>query len=242
MKTKILIYILFVFVITAYSAAQKQGQDLVDSLLTELPKAIDDTNKVNLLYEISYSYNIISPETGIEFAKQGIELAKQLKWKIGEAKNYNALMQNYWAVGDFDLAIDMYSTTVKIEEELGLYKSTPESKLKTINRVFSYPASDFTNLTSEIRNYLREVALFMKENPSVRIAITGHSDDAGTFTQNDSRARERAQKVADFLANSGISRLRLLANGKGALSPIARNDSEDGRRKNRRVEIRAIGL
>ncbi len=241
MKTKILIYFLFVLIITADLTAQKQGQDLVDSLLTELPKTIDDTNKVNLLYNIAYGYNILSPETGVEYAKQGLELAKKLNWKIGEAKQYSALMQNYWAIGNFDIAIDMYSSAVEIEESLGGYSKPEESKLTSINRTFTYPASENTNLTSELRSYLSEVAKFMKENPSVVIAITGHSDNFGSFDQNDTRSRERAEKIVTYLTQSGISKRRLLANYKGSLAPVASNDNEEGRRKNRRVVIRAIG-
>jgi len=237
---KIIIASVF-FLISFNLYSQKQGQDLIDSLLVELPKAIDDTNKINLLAEISYGYIILSPETGIEFAKQGIELANKINFKYGLARNYNALMQNYWAVGNFDLAIEMYNAALKIEDELGLIKQPIASKLTNINRTFTYPTSDYTNLTSELRKYLTDVTQYMKDNPGIVISITGHSDAFGSFQQNDFRAKDRADKIVDFLVKSGITRRRLLANGKGALDPIATNDTEEGRRKNRRVVIRAIG-
>jgi outer membrane protein OmpA-like peptidoglycan-associated protein len=150
------------------------------------------------------------------------------------------MMQNYWAVGDYDLAIEMYNITIKLEEELGLNKKVKESSLATINRTFTYPTSDHTNLTSEIRKYLKDVALYMKDNPMTVISITGHSDNFGTFVQNETRAKERANHVVDFLVKEGISKRRLLANQKGALDPVAKNETEQGRMKNRRVEIREI--
>lgn len=240
MKNKYLIISFIFFCALTNLFAQKSGQDLIDSLLIELPKVIDDTNKVNLLNEISFGYYIIFPETGLEYAKQALELSKKLNWKLGQAYSYNSLMQNYWAVGDFDLAIDMYNITVKIENELGLNKKIKESSLTSINRTFTYPTSENTNLTNEIRKYLKEVAMYMKDNPLTVIAITGHSDNFGTFEQNDTRAKERADHVVDFLVKEGIAKRRLLANHKGALDPVAKNDTEQGRKKNRRVEIREI--
>ncbi len=241
MRKKIFIYLLFTLTITSYLTGQKQGQDVVDSLLTELPKAIDDTNKVNLLYKISFEYKILSPETGVEYANQGLELAKKLNWEIGQVKHYNALMQNYWASGEFDLAIDMYNSAVEIEKSLGGYTEALESKLTSINRTFIYPSSDYTNLTYEIRSYLVEVVKYMHENPSVVLAVTGHSDNFGSFEQNDIRSRDRAEKVVAFLIKNGIEKRRCLANYKGSLAPVASNDSAEGRRKNRRIEIKAIG-
>lgn len=241
MKQKFILFLILLLSLTLNLTAQKQGQDLVDSLLAKLPTAIDDSNKVNLLSEIAFNLNFLSPELGIEYAQQGLELARKINCKMGLAKNYNALMQNYWAIGNFDLAIDMYNSAVKIEEELGLLRKKEEVKLTSINKTFTYPTSEFTNLTSELRKYLNDVAIFMKENPEVVISIVGHSDNFGTFEQNDFRAKDRAQKVVDFLVNNGISRRRLLASGKGSLDPVATNDTEEGRKRNRRVVIRAIG-
>jgi hypothetical protein len=99
MKNNYLIIIILIFLAITNIFAQKKGQNLIDSLMIELPKAIEDTNKVYLLNEISYGYYIISPEIGIKFAKQGLELAKKLNWKLGQAYSYNSMMQNYWAVG-----------------------------------------------------------------------------------------------------------------------------------------------
>ena len=72
------------------------------------------------------------------------------------------------------------------------------------------------------------------------IAITAHSDNFGSFAQNETRSKERAEKIVDFLTKNGISKRRLLANYKGSLDPVSKNDTEEGRRKNRRVVIRAI--
>jgi outer membrane protein OmpA-like peptidoglycan-associated protein len=238
---KTIIYLIIVlFPIFLFS--QKKGQELIDSLSIELSNVQGDTNKINLLYELSESYRIFSPEKGVSYANQGIELAKKINWKEGIAKHYDALFKNYWAAGEFDLAVDAYNKLTDIEKELGSYKA-PEAtaKLKTIDRTFTYPTSEHTSLTREIRNYLDDVIVYMKQNPNVVIAITGHSDNFGTFEQNDSRAKTRAQVIVNYLTSRGISQRRLLASGKGSIEPVASNNTEEGRRKNRRVVIKMVG-
>ncbi len=242
MKTQINFFLLFVLIFATQNLiAMNRGNALIDSLKTELAKYENDTNKVKLLFEISSEYSFLSPETGIEYGNQGMELAKQLNWKLGQAKHYIALMQNYWAIGEFDKAVDMYKNATEIECELGLYTISEETKLTFIRRIFTYPSSNYVDLTFELKCYLKEVVKFMNENPLVVLAITGHSDNFGTFEQNEKRSRDRADKVVEYLAKNGISEKRLLHNYKGSLDPVVNNDSEEGRRKNRRVEIREVG-
>lgn len=238
MKLLLRIFIGLLFTINIF--AQKQGAELLDSLLIELPKAAEDTNKVNLLAEISYNYRILIPKKGIEFANQGVELAKKINWKIGLAKNYNSLMQNYWAIGNFNMAYQMFENQVKTENEIGLNQQELTSKLKDVNAIFTYPTSDYTNLTNELRNYLNDLVLYLKENPSIVLTIVGHSDNFGSRTQNETRAKVRTETIVNFLTSNGISKKRLLVHSKGSLEPVANNDTEAGRKKNRRVEIKAL--
>src|SRR4051812_5081478 len=71
--------------------AQRKGQAYSDSLLKELPKLKDDTNKVNVLYLLSSGYYNINPDKGIKYGLQGVDLAAKLGWKTGVAKLYNSL-------------------------------------------------------------------------------------------------------------------------------------------------------
>jgi hypothetical protein len=65
------------------SQAQLEGQDRIDSLLSQLPKANEDTNKVKLLIDLSHTYYSINPDEGLNFGKQGLALAEKLNWKKG---------------------------------------------------------------------------------------------------------------------------------------------------------------
>ena len=103
---------------------------------------------------------------------------------------------------------------------------------------FSYSTSASVEVTQEMKNYLAKVAEYLMNNPNARVFITGHSDSRGTLDQTTFRARARAQNIEKYLLKElNIPRSRVTATWKGALFAVATNDTEDGRRQNRRVEI-----
>ena len=74
-------------------------------------------------------------------------------------------------------------------------------------------------------------------NPDRRVTLVGHTDDAGTLEANIAVSRERAQSVREWLVSRGIDAARLGAEGVGYLSPRDTNATEEGRARNRRVEV-----
>ncbi|MGD9493035.1 MAG: OmpA family protein [Bacteroidales bacterium] len=84
---------------------------------------------------------------------------------------------------------------------------------------------------------LNEVVAYMNENPDVSIEIRGHTDNQGDSTMNLDLSRSRATSVAYYIRDKGIDDTRLSAVGFGDTQPIADNNTEEGRQKNRRVEI-----
>ena len=72
---------------------------------------------------------------------------------------------------------------------------------------------------------------------NVKLDIVGHTDSTGTEAYNQALSVRRAQAVRAYLIAAGIDAARLTASGKGESSPIASNDTRDGRAKNRRVEF-----
>ena len=83
----------------------------------------------------------------------------------------------------------------------------------------------------------------MKNNPSAKIQVSGHTDSRGDDAYNLRLSQDRAQAVVDYLVRNGIESSRLTAVGYGETRPIARNENEDltdnpiGRQLNRRIEI-----
>jgi OmpA-OmpF porin, OOP family len=85
---------------------------------------------------------------------------------------------------------------------------------------------------------LNEIAKLLKTDAKLKLYVVGHTDNAGTFDYNLKLSKDRAAAVVTALtAKHGIAAARLLPFGAGPAAPIASNDTEAGRAKNRRVEL-----
>ena len=74
--------------------------------------------------------------------------------------------------------------------------------------------------------------------PSLRLHVVGHTDNVGALAHNMTLSKQRAEAVVNALVtNYQIAAARLIANGVGPLAPVASNAAEEGRAKNRRVEL-----
>jgi outer membrane protein OmpA-like peptidoglycan-associated protein len=83
-----------------------------------------------------------------------------------------------------------------------------------------------------------QIAGLLRQSPALAIRVVGHTDDKGTPGYNLALSQRRATRIVDALAREhGIARGRMDAVGAGAAEPVARNDTEEGRALNRRVEI-----
>lgn len=82
-----------------------------------------------------------------------------------------------------------------------------------------------------------EIAKLLQADPSLRLSIDGHTDATGTAERNRALSKERAEAVRAALLAKGIAAERLSAQGFGPDKPLADNGSEEGRAKNRRVEL-----
>lgn len=83
---------------------------------------------------------------------------------------------------------------------------------------------------------LDRVVEYMTYRPSARIRVAGHTDNVGNPQRNQALSEARAQAVREYLVSHGVDGDRIEAVGFGDQNPIASNDTEDGRRQNRRIE------
>jgi outer membrane protein OmpA-like peptidoglycan-associated protein len=85
---------------------------------------------------------------------------------------------------------------------------------------------------------LAEIRDVLKKHPAVeRIEVQGHADDSGTDQMNLVLSQARAQSVRRWLGDHGIDLSKVVVKGYGSSRPIASNSDDEGRQKNRRVEI-----
>jgi outer membrane protein OmpA-like peptidoglycan-associated protein len=97
--------------------------------------------------------------------------------------------------------------------------------------------SDSTRLASTSNDQLGQLAAVLKAYPTVVIAVEGHTDNTGDPAANKKLSEDRAAAVKDALVGMGVPAERVTSAGWGAEKPIASNDTEEGKLKNRRVEI-----
>jgi outer membrane protein OmpA-like peptidoglycan-associated protein len=93
------------------------------------------------------------------------------------------------------------------------------------------------DIKPDLRSVLDSFANGLRDDPTTRIRIIGHTDSTGSDAINDPLSLQRARSVGSYLADRGIDPGRIEAIGRGEHEPIADNSSEAGRAKNRRVEI-----
>ncbi|HEY9490092.1 MAG TPA: OmpA family protein [Chryseosolibacter sp.] len=94
-----------------------------------------------------------------------------------------------------------------------------------------------TDILPESFPELDLVVTFLKQNPTVRIELMGHTDGRGVPADNVKLSQQRVNKVKEYLVSKGIESRRISGKGYGGSKPIASNDTEESRRMNRRVEF-----
>ena len=92
-------------------------------------------------------------------------------------------------------------------------------------------------LRADARENLATFARSLDKYPGTDVLIVGHTDSVGTDAYNNSLSTRRAASAAAYLVSRGVAVTRLRSTGRGETEPVALNESEAGRRKNRRVEV-----
>lgn len=93
------------------------------------------------------------------------------------------------------------------------------------------------DIKPESMGIIDQVVALLRENEALNISIEGHTDNVGTAASNKTLSENRAKSVMNAIVARGIDKSRLSTKGWGQDKPIADNKTEEGRAKNRRVEI-----
>jgi outer membrane protein OmpA-like peptidoglycan-associated protein len=133
---------------------------------------------------------------------------------------------------------DKCPTVAGIKENNGC----PEIKEEVIKRIdyaannIYFATNKFVLLAKSFKG-LNEVAQILKDDPQLKLAIDGHTDDVGSDASNQKLSENRANAVKAHLIKNGVDESRLTVTGYGESKPIADNKTAAGRQKNRRVEM-----
>jgi outer membrane protein OmpA-like peptidoglycan-associated protein len=110
-----------------------------------------------------------------------------------------------------------------------------EGKVAIYDIKFDYDKTDFLPASKPV---IAEIAKLLKERPALKLYVVGHTDMKGGLDYNLRLSDSRAKSVVNSLVNEhGIAASRLTAKGVGPLAPLGSNDTDQGRARNRRVEL-----
>ncbi len=104
-----------------------------------------------------------------------------------------------------------------------------------------FDANQF-NVKTECEGTLAEVYKFLSKNPKLIVEVAGHTNNRPSDSYANTLSTNRAKAVCDWLISKGIPKNRIQYKGYGKTLPIAPNTTDDGRRKNQRVEIRVLSV
>jgi OmpA-OmpF porin, OOP family len=101
---------------------------------------------------------------------------------------------------------------------------------------------DKSEITSMGQSILDRAVSVLENNPHVGIKVVGHTDSQGADEYNQALSERRAESVQRYLAERGIDNSRMNTLGRGESTPVASNETKDGRAQNRRVDITAYQM
>lgn len=151
------------------------------------------------------------------------------------------------AVKDAHYFVDDVSLTL-VRPEVIQYADPVEETVVLIDTVAFVPGLNYTfhdilfktnsaELADSAQVDLDRIVKFMKENPDLKVTVSGHTDNVGSPSANVMLSKARAESVKKYLVRDGINPDRIRTKGYGSAVPIADNATESGRKLNRRVEV-----
>ncbi|WP_346837797.1 OmpA family protein [Microbulbifer sp. SAOS-129_SWC] len=133
--------------------------------------------------------------------------------------------------------------TGAVEDFATQFRSYLGSASRDPNREFPLAIefeTDSATVTSQTTPNVDALVTILKDNPAVTVAIEGHTSSEGDAARNQQLSEQRAQVVRQMLIDKGIDGERISATGMGSSKPIADNNTEEGKKKNRRISVRVV--
>ena len=144
----------------------------------------------------------------------------------------------------FQITQEQYDVTVvqekAMKQEVDVDASALLEELNKSGHVAVYGIgfdSGKATLKPDSTKVLEQVAKLLKDNADLKLRVEGHTDNQGKGKDNLELSKKRAEAVAEWLARNGGEKSRLKADGFGDTKPIGDNSTDEGRGKNRRVEL-----
>ncbi|MES2380965.1 MAG: OmpA family protein [Bacteroidota bacterium] len=191
-------------------------------------KSVNQSYRMGVWYRAEIRFNTATNVTGKLYGSNGKTLINSITIDIPELKPGGLFIRGDGFVHMDDIKggdIFQQNTTEPLTPKIG-------ENIILKNILFE---NDKSTLLSQSYAELDRLVKYLKLNPTHKIEISGHTDNIGNEHHNKNLSMARAKSVADYLIKNGINQSHITFTGFGGLKPIATNDTEDGRQKNRRV-------
>ncbi len=149
------------------------------------------------------------------------------------AEGNSPIAEGYFLIDD--IFVESFTSEAVDYEPSRYYRI--EKGIASIQMDNIYFEHDKYDLLPESFGELNKLVNILNKNPKITIQIQGHTDDSGNDVYNKELSDARAKVVREYLTSQGINQERVSSQGYGLSKPIADNDTEEGREKNRRVEF-----
>lgn len=179
-------------------------------------------------------YDILATGSNIGVAHSNVVTgAYQIVLPGGNTYAYRAEVPGYFSVNK-NIQIESNSLYTEVLVDLFLVPIETGQKI-ALNNVFFYQST--AKLIETSYPELDRVIAALEKNPAVRIELDGHTDNQGDPALNNALSQSRVEAVKRYFTEKGIDPNRITTRAFGGSKPIAPNDTEENRKKNRRVEI-----
>lgn len=179
--------------------AQNTGHFHIDSLLQELQKAKDDTNKIKILDYLSYYYEDINQGQGLKYGQQELQLATKLNWQKGIAMSDNSLGDYYESKSDYPKALEYYQDALRVYEVAGAQKVIVNTYVR-LARVYQ----QLSDYSKALEYYLKSAKIYEDTGDKSKLAIT-YGDIGGIYNERSDypNAIEYYQKAIKIYLGTG---------------------------------------
>jgi outer membrane protein OmpA-like peptidoglycan-associated protein len=195
-------------------------------------KVLNAITKAPVDAEVFYEYLPSGLEAGIAWSNP-TDGSYKISLPVGSEFGFRAEAKGFYAVSEQLSTKDLKEYT-EITKDLLLAPIEAGEAIRLNNIFFDFGLAE---LRPESFPELLRLVRFLNEHPKVAIELAGHTDNIGNDEANQTLSEARVTAVRAYLVEQGISHERMKAVGHGKKFPVASNDTEEGRQKNRRVEF-----
>lgn len=204
-----------------------------DSIKNSLLNYLDEEDKKVLMITSFYDGSTEERTVGEMRATQIKKILTDYGINEGRIKTLieerSGLFENH-SKSNLSFAFDFENST---EQDFEL----TELSIKIKTMYFEFASVDFIS-DDTFKLYAQELKDYLSSRPTQSVQVTGHTDNVGSAKMNLNFGLLRAENVRKYLVSQGIDEAKILIKTEGEISPIADNEQEEGRKLNRRVEIK----